>query len=179
MWKYRSTQPDPQRDWLKPVFNPLEMTRFWPTTWLTQPNPPVLPCLETSDQSHLRKTQWLVTISLTFGNPLKFGLDSCHNGKGRPTFLHQEREHPKSCANHATHYTYAHHAIPFLRNGPLTSPRARGSVAIAGGRMKARQWFSVFEAKRRHLDQCLARSVLGGWVAVDRLVYLGFWVVGY
>ena len=42
---------------------------------------------------------------LTFGNPLKFGPGSCHNDKGRPTFLHREREHSKPRANHATHYT--------------------------------------------------------------------------
>ena len=29
---------------------------------------------------------------LTFGNPLKFGPDSCHKAKGRPAFLYQERE---------------------------------------------------------------------------------------
>ena len=116
MWKYRSTQPDPQRDWLKPVFNPLEMTRFWPTTWLTQPNPPVLPCLETSDQSHLRKTQWLVTISLTFGNHLKFGQNSYHTFKDRLTFLHQETEHPKLHTNH-THQS--------IKRGLQQAPRVQ------------------------------------------------------
>ena len=29
------------------------------------------------------------------------------------------------------------------------------------------------------LDRCLARSALGGWVAVNQLVYLGFRVVGF
>ena len=33
---------------------------------------------------------------LTFGNHLKFGPDSCHNTKGRPTFLHRERERERA-----------------------------------------------------------------------------------
>ena len=43
-----------------------------------------------------------MTTPLTFDNPLKFCLDSYHNAKGRPTFLHQkrEREYPKLRANH-------------------------------------------------------------------------------
>ena len=46
---------------------------------------------------------------LTFDNHLKFGIDSCHNAEGRPTFLHREREHLKLCAN-------THHHI--YREGP-------------------------------------------------------------
>ena len=56
---------------------------------------------------------------LTFGNPLKFGLDSCHNAKGRPTFLHREREHLKLRAKH-TRTSYHHREEP--SNG---TPRTR------------------------------------------------------
>ena len=43
---------------------------------------------------------------LTFGNLLKFGLDSCHNAKGRhiPSSTEREREHPKLRAKHAVHH---------------------------------------------------------------------------
>ena len=46
-----------------------------------------------------------MATSLTFGNPLKFGPDSCHNVKSRPTFLHREREreHLKLCMNNMHH----------------------------------------------------------------------------
>ena len=43
---------------------------------------------------------------LTFGNPLKFGPDSYHNAKGRPTFLHQERERER--APEALHKQHAY-----------------------------------------------------------------------
>ena len=46
---------------------------------------------------------------LTFGNPLKFGPNSCHNAKGRPTFLHRERMLPKLCVKR----THLH-----IREGP-------------------------------------------------------------
>jgi len=73
--------------------------------------------------------------SLTFGNPLKLGPDSCHNAKGRPTFLHRERERLKPCANHAPHcYTRAY---PSLERGTSNGAHARKSVATTGGRMKA------------------------------------------
>ena len=45
---------------------------------------------------------------LTFGNLLKFGPDSCHNTKGRPTFLHWERESTRSPAQTTPHTTHAH-----------------------------------------------------------------------
>ena len=40
-----------------------------------------------------------MATSLTFGNHLKFGQDSCHTSKGRPTFLPRERKHSKLRAN--------------------------------------------------------------------------------
>ena len=52
---------------------------------------------------------------LTFNNPVKFGLDSCHNIKVRHTFLHWEREHSKPHANHATHT-----CTSIIREGPPT-----------------------------------------------------------
>ena len=53
---------------------------------------------------------------LTFGNPLKFGLDSYHNAKGRPTFHHREREHPKLFVKH----TRIH-----IEKGPPMGPHAQ------------------------------------------------------
>ena len=61
---------------------------------------------------------------LTFGNPLKFGLDSCHNAKGRSTFLHRERERERERAPKAPREHPRHH--PFERGLP-TGPRACGS----------------------------------------------------
>ena len=51
----------------------------------------------------LEKPNDLVATPLTFGNPLKFGPDSCHKAKGRPAFLYQERERkraPKALREH-------------------------------------------------------------------------------
>ena len=81
-----------------------------------------------------------------FGNLLKFGLDSCHNTKGRPTFLHQERERapkPPREPRH-TNYTCAHPIIQ--EKGLPTGPRARESVATASGRIKAHDSSSGFSA---------------------------------
>ena len=84
---------------------------------------------------------------LTFDNPLKFGLDSCHNIKVRHTFLHREREHPKRHANHATHTRTS-----IIREGPPTSLARAGASPVVGGRMKAqRQRFSApIEVRHRH-----------------------------
>ena len=38
----------------------------------------------------------LVATSLTFGNHLEFGQDSCHTSKGRPTFLPRERKRERA-----------------------------------------------------------------------------------
>ena len=65
----------------------------------------------------LRKTQWLVVTPLTFGNPLKFGPDSCHKTKGRPTFLHRKREHPKLCAS-TQHHIYWEGPRQAVEQGP-------------------------------------------------------------
>ena len=43
--KYESTRPATRL--IRTHFNPLKMTRFLPTTRLTRPDPPVLPCLGT------------------------------------------------------------------------------------------------------------------------------------
>ena len=79
----------------------------------------------------LEKTQWLVATPLIFGNHLKFGLDSCHNAKCRPTFLYQEREHLKLRANHT--HTTIHISRGALQRGPAHT----GVVATASGQMKA------------------------------------------
>ena len=62
-------------------------------------------------------------ILFTFGNPLKFGPDSYHNAKGRPSFLHTKR------APEAPYETHTPHAI---ERGPLTGPRTRGSCRHDG-----------------------------------------------
>ena len=56
---------------------------------------------------------------LIFSNPLKFGPDSYHNAKGRPTVLHREREHPKPHVNN----THIH------QEGPSMGPAHTGAVA--------------------------------------------------
>ena len=58
--------------------------------------------------------------SLTFGNHLKFGQDSCHTSKDKPTFLHREREHSKLRVN-CTHYMRNHW------EGPPTGPTRAGA----------------------------------------------------
>ena len=92
----------------------------------------------------------MVATPLTFGNLVKFSLDSYHKTKGRPTFLHREREHPKLHVNNTITPRVA------LQRGPMHA----GAVAMAGGRMRARDngdGFSVsapIEAKRRHVKRC-------------------------
>ena len=66
-------------------------------------------------------------LHFTFGIHLKFGPNSHHKTKGRPSSLHREREHPKLHAN----YTHSH------REGPPTGLVRVLAVATAGGRMKA------------------------------------------
>ena len=67
----------------------------------------------------------------TFGNPLKFSSDSCHNAKGRPTFLHREREKaPEALCE-------AHIAHQISRGALQWGPTRAGAVAMAGGRTKA------------------------------------------
>ena len=43
---------------------------------------------------------------LIFGNPLKFGSDSYRNAKGRPTFLHREKERAPEAPREAHHHHY-------------------------------------------------------------------------
>ena len=65
---------------------------------------------------------------LTFGNPLKFGPDSCPKTKGRPTFLHRERESTQSSAQ--THTTI------FIEKGPSTRAHDDGGGFSAQFRSK-------------------------------------------
>ena len=67
---------------------------------------------------------------LTFDNPLKFGLDSCHKTKGWPTFLHWERKHPKLRTNNMC-TTISRWA---LQQGPARV----GAIAMVGGWTRAR-----------------------------------------
>ena len=62
---------------------------------------------------------------LNFGKPLKFGPDSYLNAKGRPTFLHQERENTRSSARN----THAYTSRGALQRGPACA----GAVNTAGG----------------------------------------------
>ena len=64
----------------------------------------------------------MVVTPFIFGNPLKFGSDSCHNTKGKPTFLHREREYPKPHVNHTTHYMHNY------REGPPLGPARAGAL---------------------------------------------------
>ena len=73
---------------------------------------------------------------LTFGNPLKFGPDSHHNTKGRPTFLHRDREpNAPRKPRHTAHTRTL--AASFTREGPPMGPLTHGSIAKAGGETKA------------------------------------------
>ena len=63
----------------------------------------------------LEKTQWLVATSLTFGDSLKFGQDSCHTAKSRPIPSSNERESTWSS-------TRTTPSAPTNREGPPTSP---------------------------------------------------------
>ena len=64
-----------------------------------------------------------MAIPLTFGNPLTFGSNSHHNAKGRPTFFHREREHPKPRTNHTIHYMRTPHRS--FKKGHQRAPRAQ------------------------------------------------------
>ena len=76
---------------------------------------------------------------LTFGNLLKFGLDSYHNAEGRSTFLHQEREHPKLRATHTAHTI-------ILRETFQRGPAHVGVIATTGGWTRARDGGDGFSA---------------------------------
>ena len=87
------------------------------------------------DQSHLRKTQWLVATSLTFGIHLKFGQDSCHTSKARPTFLPWVRKRAPNTSCEPYHYREgpptglaSTRALPWwvVERRPNDSPTIRG-----------------------------------------------------
>ena len=61
----------------------------------------------------LEKPNDLVATPLTFGNPLKFGLDSCHKAKGKLVFLYREREIESTQSSAWTPIT------PYIREGPF------------------------------------------------------------
>ena len=81
---------------------------------------------------------------LTFGNPLKFGRDSCHNARGRPTFLHRER------ALKALREQQAYISKGALQRGPALA----GAVATVGGRTKVR-WQRFFAPDRGQALTCI------------------------
>ena len=66
---------------------------------------------------------WQLHLALV--NPLKSGPDSCHNAKGRPNFLHRERERALE--------------TPREQHTPFKGPTRAGVVVTAGGRTKARR----------------------------------------
>ena len=68
-----------------------------------------------------------MAIPLTFGNHLKFGPGSCHNAKGKPTFLHRERERAPKAPCKARTCTTSH-----IEKGPPMGPCARGSCWHSG-----------------------------------------------
>ena len=74
-----------------------------------------------------------MATSLTFGNHLKFGQDSCHTSEGRqiPSTIERERESTRSSAR----------TTPSSRRAS-NGPHACESIATVGGQTKARQWFS-------------------------------------
>jgi len=92
-----------------------------------------------------------VATPLTFGNHLKFGLDSYYNAKGRPTFLHRERERElETLREHThTHTPYIHISRGALQWGPTLV----GAVAMASGRMRARDGFSALVRSRSGVDK--------------------------
>ena len=59
--------------------------------------------------------------SLTFGNPLKFGQDSCHTTKGRQIPSSNERESTRSSAGNTL-------SVPTNQEGPSTGPAHAGAL---------------------------------------------------
>jgi len=70
-----------------------------------------------------------VATPLTFGNHLKFGPNSHHDTKGRPTFLHRERKSTQSSVR--TTHTSTSRGV--LQRGPTCAQ----AVAMVSGRMRA------------------------------------------
>ena len=98
----------------------------------------------------LEKAQWLVATPLTFGNPLKFCLDFRHNAKGRPTFLHWERERESTRSSTRTTMQID------IERGSLIGPRARGSCRHCRrsnkGPRRQRQFFHCHSRLRPGID---------------------------
>jgi len=80
----------------------------------------------------------LVAIPHTFGNHLKFGLDSRHDTKGRPTFLHWEREHLKLRVNTRTFTLRG-----ALQRGPAHARELSPRLVVERGPRWQRQFFPL------------------------------------
>ena len=86
-------------------FATLDSLRGFVVVWLH--STPMRPCLDVTSWD-ASPWYWLLCAYLS-PFPLKFGQDSCHTSKGRPTFLNKERErerereHPKLHVNHQPH----------------------------------------------------------------------------
>ena len=113
-----------------------------------------------------------MATQLTFGNPLKFGPDSCHNAKGRPTFLHREREHPKPRTKHTII------SIRALQWGPVRV----GAVATTSGRTRAHNdGGGVFAPSQSRLGIDRLATPLGideslAFRAFDKTIIFGHWL---
>ena len=95
-----------------------------------------------------------MAISFTFGNHLKFGPDSYHKTKGRPTFLHRERERALEALREP--YTFT---LREASNGPCVRASCRhGGWSNEGPR---RWWFfplPKIEAERRQYGDVFTSS---------------------
>ena len=119
----------------------------------------------------------MVVTSLTFGNPLKSSLDSCHNAKGRPTFLHRERERERE-REHPKLHTNTHNQVS--RRALQWGHARAGTVAIAGGQTKARRFFSN---RGRASTVCLWRGlseigILNNFIFCKHYILWMFYIIG-
>ena len=120
----------------------------------------------------------------TFGNLLKFGLDSCHNAKGRPTFLHWERGNTWS-PTWTTSQTLLH------TRKHLLSSSERGGLQQAPLHMRERchgGWLNEGPQRLRWFFRYLSRSGVNrlatplgideslAFRAFDKTVILGHWL---
>jgi len=86
---------------------------------------------------------------LTFGNPLKFGLDSCHEIKGKQIWSSIERES-------ARNPTQTTQCTIILREALQRGLACGGAVAMAGGERGPTTTVAVFPPRS---DQGLASTI--------------------
>ena len=105
-----------------------------------------------------------MATSLTFGNHLKFGQDSCHTSKGRPTFLPRETEYPKLRANHT-----------IIERGLQQASHAWG-VATASGWTKAWRFSSCSWLDIDRLMTPLGINKSLAFRAFNKTIIFGLWL---